>query len=269
MRTASAMVAAPRLAEARRLHRCPHDAPPLPETVPGTAIPQSIIPCDGCSHRSTGARTSGGRRWADPRQPARAAAEPDRGRCRDRRRGLHGPVDRLYLERADPALRICVLEREFAGFGASGRNGGWVWAPSRAAHEAMPRASGALRCARSTRMFGDGRGGRTLSSPNSDDADSRPASWRSRSAARRQRASSPSRRQRAPRGVSERDLGALARGARASACGSRARTARCSRRMSRACSRRGSSRASRRPWRGSASRSTSTRRSARSSRAPR
>ena len=29
------------------------------------------------------------------------------------------------LAKADPSLRIAVLEREFAGFGASGRNGGW------------------------------------------------------------------------------------------------------------------------------------------------
>src|SRR3954463_6599244 len=28
--------------------------------------------------------------------------------------------------RRDPGLRIVVLEREFAGFGASGRNGGWL-----------------------------------------------------------------------------------------------------------------------------------------------
>jgi len=31
-----------------------------------------------------------------------------------------------YLKKAQPGLRIVVLEREFAGFGASGRNGGWL-----------------------------------------------------------------------------------------------------------------------------------------------
>jgi glycine/D-amino acid oxidase-like deaminating enzyme len=31
-----------------------------------------------------------------------------------------------YLKRADPTLEIVVLERELAGYGASGRNGGWV-----------------------------------------------------------------------------------------------------------------------------------------------
>src|SRR5262249_28359522 len=30
------------------------------------------------------------------------------------------------LKRAEPGLEIVVLEREFAGFGASGRNGGWL-----------------------------------------------------------------------------------------------------------------------------------------------
>jgi glycine/D-amino acid oxidase-like deaminating enzyme len=31
-----------------------------------------------------------------------------------------------YLKRAQPDLRIAVLEQRFAGFGASGRNGGWL-----------------------------------------------------------------------------------------------------------------------------------------------
>jgi glycine/D-amino acid oxidase-like deaminating enzyme len=31
-----------------------------------------------------------------------------------------------YLAKADPHLRVAVLERDIAGFGASGRNGGWV-----------------------------------------------------------------------------------------------------------------------------------------------
>lgn len=31
-----------------------------------------------------------------------------------------------YLHRADPTLKILILEAEFAGFGASGRNGGWL-----------------------------------------------------------------------------------------------------------------------------------------------
>ena len=39
--------------------------------------------------------------------------------------GLTGLWTAWYLLRRDPSLRIVVLEREIAGFGASGRNGGW------------------------------------------------------------------------------------------------------------------------------------------------
>jgi glycine/D-amino acid oxidase-like deaminating enzyme len=40
--------------------------------------------------------------------------------------GLTGLWTAYYLKRAAPSLSITVLEREFAGFGASGRNGGWL-----------------------------------------------------------------------------------------------------------------------------------------------
>jgi glycine/D-amino acid oxidase-like deaminating enzyme len=39
--------------------------------------------------------------------------------------GFTGLWTAYYLARADPTLRIAVLEAEVAGFGASGRNGGW------------------------------------------------------------------------------------------------------------------------------------------------
>lgn len=39
--------------------------------------------------------------------------------------GFTGLWTAYYLRRADPSLRIAVLEAEVAGFGASGRNGGW------------------------------------------------------------------------------------------------------------------------------------------------
>jgi len=39
--------------------------------------------------------------------------------------GYTGLWTAYYLARADPSLRIVVLEAEYAGFGASGRNGGW------------------------------------------------------------------------------------------------------------------------------------------------
>jgi glycine/D-amino acid oxidase-like deaminating enzyme len=40
--------------------------------------------------------------------------------------GFTGLWSAYYLKQADPSLRIAILERDFAGFGASGRNGGWV-----------------------------------------------------------------------------------------------------------------------------------------------
>lgn len=40
--------------------------------------------------------------------------------------GYTGLWTAYYLKKAEPHLRIVVLEKEFAGFGASGRNGGWL-----------------------------------------------------------------------------------------------------------------------------------------------
>lgn len=40
--------------------------------------------------------------------------------------GFTGLWTAYYLARRDPSLRIVVLEKTFAGFGASGRNGGWA-----------------------------------------------------------------------------------------------------------------------------------------------
>ncbi|HEX8714861.1 MAG TPA: FAD-binding oxidoreductase, partial [Solirubrobacteraceae bacterium] len=40
--------------------------------------------------------------------------------------GYTGLWTAYYLKRAQPSLRVVVLEAEQAGFGASGRNGGWV-----------------------------------------------------------------------------------------------------------------------------------------------
>lgn len=40
--------------------------------------------------------------------------------------GYTGLWTAYYLKKAAPELRIVVLEREFAGYGASGRNGGWL-----------------------------------------------------------------------------------------------------------------------------------------------
>lgn len=40
--------------------------------------------------------------------------------------GYTGLWTAYYLKQLDPALRITILEARFAGFGASGRNGGWL-----------------------------------------------------------------------------------------------------------------------------------------------
>lgn len=42
--------------------------------------------------------------------------------------GMTGLWTAYYLAELDPKLRIVVIEREIAGFGASGRNGGWAGA---------------------------------------------------------------------------------------------------------------------------------------------
>lgn len=59
--------------------------------------------------------------------------------------GLTGLWTAHYLAEADPTLRIAVLEAEVAGYGASGRNGGWCSALFPASLEtlaALPRADG-------------------------------------------------------------------------------------------------------------------------------
>src|SRR3954468_1508833 len=64
--------------------------------------------------------------------------------------GFTGLWSAYYLKRADPSLRIAVLEKETAGFGASGRNGGWCYGHlngslDRLAAESSREAAVALR----------------------------------------------------------------------------------------------------------------------------
>jgi NADPH-dependent 2,4-dienoyl-CoA reductase/sulfur reductase-like enzyme len=40
--------------------------------------------------------------------------------------GYTGLWSAYYLKKADPGLKIVICEKDFAGFGASGRNGGWL-----------------------------------------------------------------------------------------------------------------------------------------------
>ena len=56
--------------------------------------------------------------------------------------GLTGLWTAWYLLERDPALRIVVLEREIAGFGASGRNGGWCSALFPRSTASLVRAHG-------------------------------------------------------------------------------------------------------------------------------
>ena len=62
--------------------------------------------------------------------------------------GYTGLWTAYYLKRADPGLRVVVLEQNFAGFGASGRNGGWVTAGlpgSRSRYAQHPRGCDGVR----------------------------------------------------------------------------------------------------------------------------
>ncbi|HEY4279910.1 MAG TPA: FAD-dependent oxidoreductase [Conexibacter sp.] len=56
--------------------------------------------------------------------------------------GFTGLWSAYYLKRARPDLEVVVLEREFAGFGASGRNGGWLTSEFAASREQVARDHG-------------------------------------------------------------------------------------------------------------------------------
>jgi glycine/D-amino acid oxidase-like deaminating enzyme len=56
--------------------------------------------------------------------------------------GYTGLWTAYYLKRARPELDIVVLEREFCGFGASGRNGGWITSSFAGSRETMADATG-------------------------------------------------------------------------------------------------------------------------------
>jgi glycine/D-amino acid oxidase-like deaminating enzyme len=56
--------------------------------------------------------------------------------------GYTGLWTAYYLLKADPRLRIAIVEKEIAGFGASGRNGGWCSALFAASAEKIARIYG-------------------------------------------------------------------------------------------------------------------------------
>lgn len=55
--------------------------------------------------------------------------------------GYTGLWTAYYLRKAAPHLRVVVLEKEFAGFGASGRNGGWCMGTLSWDHERYAKAT--------------------------------------------------------------------------------------------------------------------------------
>ena len=64
--------------------------------------------------------------WTLLFSPARPSTEIGRWTLPSSAAGSAACGPAYYLIRADPTLRIAVLERHYCGFGASGRNGGWA-----------------------------------------------------------------------------------------------------------------------------------------------
>lgn len=56
--------------------------------------------------------------------------------------GYTGLWTAYYLKQARPSLDVVVLEKEFAGFGASGRNGGWLTGDLAGTHERYAKTHG-------------------------------------------------------------------------------------------------------------------------------
>ena len=61
--------------------------------------------------------------------------------------GYTGLWTAYYLKTLQPDLRVRVLERRFAGFGASGRNGGWLTNSVTGGRARYGREGGACRVA--------------------------------------------------------------------------------------------------------------------------
>ena len=61
--------------------------------------------------------------------------------------GLTGLWTAYYLIERDPSLRIAVLEKDIAGFGASGRNGGWCSALFPQSRDKLAKLPGSSRSA--------------------------------------------------------------------------------------------------------------------------
>ncbi|SER66198.1 Glycine/D-amino acid oxidase [Pedococcus cremeus] len=93
---------------------------------------------------------------------ARASADPDSALTGDTTAdvvivggGFTGLWTAYYLLRQDPSLDVLVLEAEHVGFGASGRNGGWVSALWPVGPETIARTHGAEQARAMVRALQD------------------------------------------------------------------------------------------------------------------
>jgi glycine/D-amino acid oxidase-like deaminating enzyme len=69
--------------------------------------------------------------------------------------GYTGLWTAYYLSRTDPSLRVVVLEAEYCGFGASGRNGGWCSGLFPVHHEDLSRRYGEEQATAMTTALAD------------------------------------------------------------------------------------------------------------------
>ena len=69
--------------------------------------------------------------------------------------GYSGLWTAYYLLRRDPSLRVAILEREIAGFGASGRNGAWCSAKLSVTNPELVKRYNGLMAQRTTRAMRD------------------------------------------------------------------------------------------------------------------
>ncbi|TXS89917.1 FAD-dependent oxidoreductase [Parahaliea maris] len=68
--------------------------------------------------------------------------------------GYTGLWTAYYLKRRQPSLSICILERDICGFGASGRNGGWMMAAVEGEQKLLAGLEGQHRAAARRAILG-------------------------------------------------------------------------------------------------------------------
>ncbi|MEU3794655.1 FAD-dependent oxidoreductase [Streptomyces fructofermentans] len=123
--------------DAPRTTDAPHTAGPTGTAVPApapapTAPAPALGPAPGAgSAPAPGAVVNGGISFWYAREGLPAPREPLPGDASADvvivGGGYTGLWTAYYLKKAAPFLRITVLERKFCGYGASGRNGGWLY----------------------------------------------------------------------------------------------------------------------------------------------